>query len=670
MAEPRHRCSLGRRCPWPPAHWSTAGHGRGDLPAVSSAHIPIFGLVLKYVMRERFLSALQRGRRPSFALGILVAIMCLAGETLVALLAHVTPSYSLVLVYLPGILLVASVWGAVPGLATAVATTVALDFYLNWRAWSLRPAAGEFLVLLTIFLVFALLSGSLCELARLLRVEVEARKESDLTAGSAHLLPPASDLKVALPTAARRLMCVLRLPWASIEYGPMSRDKGHRAFPLRCDDGTLATLLVPASLSQMTLQRLRDHVVPSLEVLLGAARERESVADASLDELRCVADEQASLRHLATLVAHGVPPVEVFDAVAREMGRILGTDQTVIVRYDADGKTLTRVGGWNYAQISAPGRRWAIEEGTASGLVFRTGKSVRISRHMGTGPISLALREHGVTSSAGCPIMVGRRLWGAAIVSSITPEPLPVDTEQRMADFTELAALAIANAQSHADLKASRARVVAAADETRRRIERDLHDGTQQRLIYIGLQLREIEYAVPHGLGQLKNQLTHVSRIVDETVTDLQEISRGLHPALLAKGGLSRALALLAGRSAIPVDLNISLDRRLPEHLEVSIYYIVSEALTNVAKHAHASRVSVDLIMTETAVRLCICDDGVGGADCTGGSGLVGLNDRVDSVGGDLDISSPVGEGTTLIAVIPTKMADDPVVSDPISERR
>jgi signal transduction histidine kinase len=314
-------------------------------------------------------------------------------------------------------------------------------------------------------------------------------------------------------------------------------------------------------------------------------------------------------------------------------------------------------GTWNYDEFVASGTRWDLEEGTVSNLVFRTRAPGRVHHYGGGGELSARLRTCGIFSSVGCPIMVGHDIWGVAIASSSTPEGLPADTEERMCEFTELAATAIANAQSHADLIASRARVVAATDETRRRIERDLHDGTQQHLVSIGLEMRSIEAAMPPELDQLKHNLSDTARALDSAVTELQEISRGLHPAILARGGLKSALSVLARRSPLDVRLDLSAEGPLPQRVQVTVYYIVSEALTNAIKYARAKTVYVDLASTETLVRLSIRDDGIGGADPTHGSGLSGLIDRVNALGGRMDLTSPAGDGTTLRAEIPCESA-------------
>jgi signal transduction histidine kinase len=268
------------------------------------------------------------------------------------------------------------------------------------------------------------------------------------------------------------------------------------------------------------------------------------------------------------------------------------------------------------------------------------------------------MREHGIRSSVAAPIVVGGRLWGVMIASWTEERPASPEIQERMAEFIELVATAIANAESRAELTASRARVVAAADETRRRIERDLHDGTQQRLISVGLEMRAAEAQVPPELTDLKAQLASAGKSLTGAVEELQEISRGIHPAILTRGGLRPALKTLARRSPVPVELHVSDDRRLPRPLEVAAYYIVSEALTNAAKHAGATELTVDMSAEDGFVRLSIADDGVGGADPARGSGLVGLKDRVEALRGTLEIASAPGGGTMLRATIPIPPAE------------
>jgi signal transduction histidine kinase len=606
-------------------------------------------------MGEAILARLPRWNRPSVALGILAAILGVAAETVLArVLTQVTTPHSLNVVYLLGLVVVGSVWGPWLGLAMAVVSVLAFQLFVTTPGWAVRPTSAEFLAALAAFTVIALLASWITGLARHLAEQVEARTDAGLAAELGVLLVRTPDPRTALPDAARHLARSLGLPSAAIVCGPAEPDEGHVVFPLRVG-GSPATLVVPTGLPPPTLRRLRDRVVPSLEVLLQAAGDRATTADAqwvNSDRLHRIAGEQAALRHLATLVAHGVPPAGVLDAVALEMGKILGARRAVLARYEPNG-VVTPVGGWNYEDIVPAGSCWRLEKGTVSDLVRRTGAPGRVECYDGAGELSRTLREHGVVSSAGCPITVGRSLWGVAIVSSCTNEKLPDDAEERMRDFVEIVGAAIANAQSHADLMASRARVVAATDQTRRRIERDLHDGTQQRLVGLVLELRSVTAALPPGQEQLKDRLEGTARALEEAVTDLQEIARGLHPLILARSGLQQALTALARRCPLRVELGMSVER-LEEPYEVSVYYLVSEALMNAVKHAHASVVRVTLTTGDGGIRLSVTDDGVGGADPTRGSGLLGLTDRVEALGGRLHIISSAGQGTTLLADIPT----------------
>ena len=595
---------------------------------------------------------------------MLVAVACLVVETSVGLvLRQFTPVQSLGVLYLIGLLLISSVWGLVLGLPMAVVSTVVYDYFLLPPAWSIRLTRHEDLAILGVFMALTLLTCALARVARLLSTEMAARQESDLSAELARLLLRSPELASALPAAARKLAVTLGLSSASISQAAITPDEKRVAFPL-CGGGAPATLLVPAGLSRSAMRRLRDRVVPSLEILLEAAREQERTATAlraSRDAFSRIADEQAALRRLATLVAHAAPATVVFQAIAREMGQLLGVMHSVVVRYES-AETTVVVGSWNVGRdaMLPIGSRRSVEQGTVAELVLRTGAPGRMSSYEGSGALATELRSRGVVSTVGCPIMVGESLWGLAILASSTSLPLPEDAEARMLDFTELAAAALANARSNAALKASRARVVAAADAARRRIERDLHDGAQQRLVSLGLELRGIEAAVPPAREDLRRQVSATAKSLEETVLDLQELSRGLHPAILAKGGLEPALTVLARRSALPIELEVSLPGRLVQQLEVTVYYIVSEALTNAAKHASASAVRVEVTTGKGLVQVSVHDDGAGGADPSGGSGLIGLTDRVEALGGRLSILSPAGGGTSLRAELPFEPVGGP----------
>jgi signal transduction histidine kinase len=231
--------------------------------------------------------------------------------------------------------------------------------------------------------------------------------------------------------------------------------------------------------------------------------------------------------------------------------------------------------------------------------------------------------------------------------------PFPAETESQMAEFTELVATAIANAENQDELRASRARIVAASDLTRRQIERDLHDGVQQRIVSLALGLRAATSGIPAGLGQVEEEVAKVASGLGGVLDDLREISRGIHPAILAEGGLGPALKTLARRSPIPVELDVQVGGRLPDRFEIAAYYSVSEMLTNAAKHSQASVVRVEVATRDGNLFVSVRDDGIGGADLSGGSGLVGLRDRVEALGGALSLRSPRGEGTLLDIELP-----------------
>jgi signal transduction histidine kinase len=372
--------------------------------------------------------------------------------------------------------------------------------------------------------------------------------------------------------------------------------------------------------------------------------------------LHRLVEELAALHRIATLVARGVPPPEVFAAVTEEVGRLIGTNAARLLRYETDD-TVTVVDSRNETGTDIPsGTRLSIEGHNVPALVWRTSKPARVDSFADApGPLAALFRRQSVKGAAGAPIVVDGRHWGVLSAFTTTDEPLPADAESRMSDFTDLVATAITNAQNRAELIASRARVVATSDATRRRIERDLHDGAQQRLVSLGLELRAAEAAVPAGYDALGRQLADTVEGLGSVLADLREISHGLHPAILAKGGLGAALKSLARSAAVPVELNVHADRRLAEPVEVAIYYAVSESLANTLKHANATsvRVDLDLDVEGDVVRLSVHDDGVGGADLNRGTGLIGLKDRVASLGGRLDVVSPAGEGTSLLIRIP-----------------
>ena len=369
-----------------------------------------------------------------------------------------------------------------------------------------------------------------------------------------------------------------------------------------------------------------------------------------------MADEQAALRRVATLVAARRPPDEVFAAVTEEVGRLFAAESAGLARYES-GNSISLVAKWGEPTDSVPvGSRWKLGGNDIGMLVLKTGLAARMDNHAeASGQLSALIGKAGVCSTVGAPIVVEGRLWGIMAVGSSGEQSLPANTEARLASFTELVALAVANAEGRAELDASRERIVAAGDEMRRRIERDLHDGAQQQLVSLILELKKAELAAPCAECCHYKHIVRTGQALADVLEGLQEISRGIHPAILSKGGLGPALKALSRRSAVPVQLDLRAERRLPEHVEVALYYVVSEALANAVKHASASVVTIELDTMDPMLRLRICDDGVGGADPTRGSGLVGLADRMEVLGGRLDLTSPTGHGTVLSITVPVE---------------
>ena len=393
----------------------------------------------------------------------------------------------------------------------------------------------------------------------------------------------------------------------------------------------------------MTVTSIHEQPPADTEARLAGFTELAATAIANAQarmELRGYAEEQAALRRVATLVARGEPPAALFAAVAQEVSTLFNADLTGILRFEPDGEAVVM---GTVGHHGKPGARGKLPARTAAASVQRTGRAARIDADD-----PMAADQSAVST----PIVVKGRLWGVIGVA-LHHGRLPPDTMQRMAGFTELAATAIANAEAHAELTASRARIVATADETRRRIEHDLHDGAQQRLVTLALRLRMAQAAVPAGLSDLSAELGRVSAGLTDTLDELREYARGIHPAILTERGLVPALKALARRSPVPVTLDVRAKARLPERIEVTAYYVVSEALTNVARHARASAVRVTVDAADGVVRLSVRDDGVGGADPAGGSGLVGLKDRVEAIGGTLTVQSRRAEGTRLVAELP-----------------
>jgi PAS domain S-box-containing protein len=368
-------------------------------------------------------------------------------------------------------------------------------------------------------------------------------------------------------------------------------------------------------------------------------------------EVGRLAEEQAALRRVATLVAEERASSEVFAAVAQEVCRVLHLEDARIVRYEPDGNATVVASSGQLASALPVGTRVPLEGESAIALVSRTGRPARVDDFTrATGPFAASLRELGVQSAVGTPIVVDGRLWGALNTASLRPDPIPADIEARMGQFTELVATAISNIEARAELAASRARIVAAADDERRRVVRDLHDGAQQRLVHTVVTLKLARRAFEKG-DDVPQLLAEALDQAERANEELRELSHGVLPAVLARGGLRSGIEALASRTPVPVDIRVSAGR-LPATIEATGYFVVAEALTNVAKHSRASRAEVTASVDNRTLRVRVSDDGVGGAQLEG-TGLVGLADRVAALDGRFWVDSPERGGTLIAADIP-----------------
>jgi signal transduction histidine kinase len=419
--------------------------------------------------------------------------------------------------------------------------------------------------------------------------------------------------------------------------------------PIRVDGRLWGALLVGSVQSEPLPPDTEGRVAKFADLVAAAIANTEARAD-----LQLLAREQSALRRVATLVAQQTSPDHALATIAAEIARLLEVDGSVILRYETDG-TATVLASWGEPDLAAyVGTRLPFEGDNPAASVWETWRPERQDGWEGaSGRFAELSRQAGITSAMASPVLVEGKLWGAIVLVTRQATSLPDDTERRTAQFTELVAAAIGNVKSRAELTASRARIVRTSDEARRRFERDLHDGIQQRLVSVALDLRGVAASLPTDLDEPRAELARIAQTLSDAFDDLRELSRGLHPAILRQGGLRQALAALARRSAVPVDVRVDIEGRLAEPVEVAVYFVVSEALANAAKHARASAATVSIELHRDTLRGAIADDGVGGADPARGSGLVGLIDRVEALGGTLDISSVAGRGTTIRVELP-----------------
>jgi PAS domain S-box-containing protein len=384
-------------------------------------------------------------------------------------------------------------------------------------------------------------------------------------------------------------------------------------------------------------------------------REAEGRLVASERATRALADEQAALRRIATLVAAEAPPSSVFERVTEEVAGLLLTHSASLVRYEDDGRA-TLVAAWREpgSEINPVGTSFHLDGDSVIARVRQTGRPQRIDDYeRAAGPLAKQLHALGYRGSVAAPIAVGGGLWGALIASTREPDGLADLSERRLCDFADLVAQAVSNADAYDKLAASRARVVEAGDAERRRLERNLHDGAQQQLVSLAVQLRLVEARLESDPATARRDLAAAREQLGYALEELRELARGIHPAILTDGGLAPALSALAMRAPLPVEITEVPGERLPEPVEAAAYYLIAEAITNVAKHARASHVAVSVRRDDGRLLVNVADDGVGGADAAGGSGLNGLADRVEALHGRLRIDSPRGGGTRIDAQIP-----------------
>jgi len=513
--------------------------------------------------------------------------------------------------------------------------------------------------------VFALVTR---ELSRLLGVEVVRTLRFEADGGATVVaaqgrpedrMPPGTTLPIAPGGMLDRLYRTGR-PARFEDYtqvagrtGAMLREEGVRCAaggPIVVGGRLWGAMLAAASSAEALPPGSEDRIAQFAELVSTAISNLESRA-----QVERLAAEQSALRRVATLAAREHSPDDLFATLAEEIGVLLGVAGSAVVRYEADA-SVTVVAGWSDGAITLPiGERLPLAGDSLSGDVRRSGAPRRKEDYSGaSGAIADIVRAQGIRCAVASPIVVEGATWGMVAALSREPDTLPPDTEARLAEFSRHAGVAVANAKSRADLAQSRARIVRAGDDARRRFERDLHDGAQQRLVSLRFELRTAEARLTPETSGLGDVFTSLESGLADVLENLRELSRGLHPAVLSEGGLTPALRSLARRSAVPVELRLELDgERFEEPVEVAAYYVASETLANAAKHANASRAEVTARQDGAALELIVRDDGRGGANASAGSGLTGLADRVEAIGGTIEVDSRPGAGTAVHVKLP-----------------
>jgi signal transduction histidine kinase len=452
------------------------------------------------------------------------------------------------------------------------------------------------------------------------------------------------------------------LLWAALRFGPRG---AATAILVVCSIAVWNTAqndgpFVRESLTDSLLATQLFIATAALTSLLLAAvtaeRTRAAQALAATEEAqRALADEQAALRRVATFVAAEAAPRRVFERVTEEVGRLLGLPGVSVMQFDGT-QSARVVGGWSEdGRLCFPvGATLELDGDTVVGKVLRSGQPQRVDRYEeASGTVAETVRSFGYRAAVAAPVGVGGRLWGVLTAATASDHPLPADLEQRLCDFADLVAQALANADAREKLAASRTRVVEVADAERRRLERNLHDGAQQRLVSVALQLNMVAARLESDPHTARELLASAQEDLSRGLAELRELARGIHPIILTERGLGAALDALLTRAAIPVEIAELPDERLTPAVEAAAYYVVAEAIANVGKYANASHATVRVERSNGGATVVVSDDGIGGADPARGSGLHGLAARVEALDGHLDIRSPRGEGTWIKAEIP-----------------
>jgi signal transduction histidine kinase len=521
------------------------------------------------------------------------------------------------------------------------------EFWRVFRTWSLSDATGV-LVVAPVLLTWAA-SG------------VRGIRRRDVLEGTAALVVLAALSEVA-PQREVPYVVFPVLLWVAIRLGPRG--------------AAMAIVVVSAITVWNTAQEsgpfVRDSITDSLlatqffiatagltSLLLAAVTaERTRAAGAlraSEASQRALADEQAALRRVATLVAAESPPSSLFQQVTEEVGRLLGLPGATIVQYHGE-HAATVVGGWSEdGGLRLPvGTPLDLDGDTVVAKVLRKRSPQRVEGYEEvSGSLAETLRSAGYRASVAAPVHVGGGLWGALVAATASDGPLPEGLEQRLCDFADLVGQALANADARERLAASRAELVEVSDAERRRLERNLHDGAQQRLVSVALQLNMVGAKLEEDPATAGELLSATREELAQGLEELRELARGLHPALLTERGLGPALDALVTRAPVPVDIEEVPDERLTAPVEAAAYYVVVEAITNVAKYAQASSATVSIRQSNGSATVIVSDDGVGGADPSRGSGLRGLAARVEALNGRLEVDSPPERGTRIRAEIP-----------------